>query len=176
MKKAILITGFNNWGKTFVINHGNLFNREKYYWGWTYQITGVNSQFIVENHSNDDYEGRGWINRLQERVDYVINNPKNPHHEWNLFTALCPSEESHNNFISLLQSSFFDDYEKHFFLLQNKWEHNAHLNVKNIQQKLNAIRNTTAYVVNHDTISMTPAQRLTAQTLFIKNQLQTIFP
>lgn len=176
MKKAILITGFNNWGKTSAINHGNLFNRQNYYWGWTYRIAGVNAQFIVENHSNDDYQGQGWIRRLEQRVQYVIDNPKNPHKNWNLFTAVCPSEETNNNFISLLQQPFFDNYEKHFFLLENKWEHNAHLNIKNIQKKLTAIRRTTTYIVNQDTILMTPVQRLITQTAYIKSQLQTIFP
>lgn len=176
MKKLILITGFNNWGKTSVINDKRLFNRKAYYWGWTYQIPGVNSNFIVENHSNDDYYGVNWIERLKDRVDYAIKNPNNSKVEWNLFSAICPSSEPKNNFVSLLQDPFFSKYEKHFFLLLNKWDHHAHLNIKNIQQSLTVLNSVTTYVVNQDTYSMTSAQRLAAQTSYIKTELQRIFP
>ncbi|AYB29448.1 hypothetical protein [Chryseolinea soli] len=174
MKKAILITGFNNWGKTRIINHANLFNGRNYKWGQTCRINGINSEFIVENHSNDDYVGKNWIKQLQARIKEV---EKNQHNEnWNLFTALCPSLENNNNFIHLLNDEMFADYEKHLFLIKYKWENHAELIIKNIQSKLHLIPNASSYVIDQDANIANPDDRTDAKTLAIYNILRTIFP
>ncbi|MBT1712031.1 hypothetical protein KK062_27570 [Fulvivirgaceae bacterium PWU5] len=176
MKKAVFITGFNNWGKTTIINHVNLFNRSWYAWGQLQSIPGVNAHFVVENHSNDDYLGRLWLDRLKQRIWHVNNRPRNSAIDWDLFTALCPSIELTNNFIDLLNDPFFDDYEKHIFLIKYKWEHHAELIIKNILPLLPQIPNTFHYVIDHDALIIDPDDRTIAKTVEIKRILQTIFP
>ena len=80
MKEAVFITGFNNWGKTTIIQE--LFNnRQRFYNGWSYQIPGVNSDFTVETHSNDDWWGIDWADKVNERLKREVSP------NLNLFTA-----------------------------------------------------------------------------------------
>ena len=68
-KKAIFITGFNNWGKTTIIE--KLFNQKRFYKTKTYAIKDLNIKetFFVETHSNDDYLGERWIDLLTKRTE-----------------------------------------------------------------------------------------------------------
>ena len=100
MKQAVFITGFNNWGKTSIIQH--LFDdRIRFFQEWDYRITGVNANFTVETHSNDDFWGQSWSDKVQERLD----NESKP--DLDLFTALCPTMHDNNNFVELLSNAPF---------------------------------------------------------------------
>ncbi|MER3328678.1 MAG: hypothetical protein RIF34_03790, partial [Candidatus Kapaibacterium sp.] len=93
MGNAIFITGFSNWGKTTIIN--DLFNgRKSFYQGKEYEIHDINStaKFTVDSHSNDDYQGKAWLDIVKNRQ---FNSPTKG---YNLLTALCPSTEENNNF------------------------------------------------------------------------------
>lgn len=122
MSKAFLITGFNNWGKTTVIN--TLFNSKKYYSGKTYSINGINKQFIVEGHSNDDIVGPvRYINALKNK--YGNKSPQ----LIDLFGALCPTRESINDSAVILNDSFFQQNFTDIYLiyLEYKWDYHAKL-------------------------------------------------
>lgn len=170
MKQAIFITGFNNWGKTSIIQH--LFDdRSRFYYGWDYRITGVNANFTVETHSNDDFWGQSWADKVQER----INNETKPN--LNLFTALCPTMHGNNNFVDLLSNAPFTAYDKlHIFLIEYKWEHHAKLIIDNIVNGGTSIPNINFITINADRSQTTDDERWNAKTTQILQELIRIFP
>jgi hypothetical protein len=171
MKQAVFITGFNNWGKTLIINE--LFhNRIRFYHGRTYQINNVNfnTQFTVETHSNDDLWGQSWIDNLQNR----INN--SPDAGKNLFTALCPTMHDNNNFIDLLSNQLFADYDNlYVFLIEYKFEHHAKLITDNIISAGENIPNVNYIVINADHGLMDDSERWNAKLGQIRQELNNIF-
>ncbi len=171
MRQAFFITGFNNWGKTTIIQE--LFNeRVKYFYGEKYRMTGVNFnvEFTVETHSNDDYWGQNWINHVQKRIDNSIDNGQN------LFTALCPTLHSSNNFITLLTQPIFSTYDRlNIFLIEFKWEHHAKLIIDNVLSVGRQVPNVNFIVINADQNLSDDIQRFNAKILQIKHELNNIF-
>lgn len=168
MKKAIFITGFNNWGKTTIIEH--LFNKKKFSHN-KHCINGINSSFIVESHSNDDYFGVKWIDLLEKRIKRA------PNPDLNLFTALCPAIEKNNNFIDLLSNPIFSSYDKlHIFLIEYKWEHHAKLLIDNIINAGKNIQKINFVIINVDQNETSHSKRWEEKTNQIKQELLRIFP
>ena len=97
-RQAFFLTGFNNWGKSILIF--KLFNRNRFYFGHTYPINGlnINTKFTVEYHSNDDFWGESWVDQINQRITHAPDNAKN------LITALCPTLHEGNNFVELLSN------------------------------------------------------------------------
>lgn len=169
MKQAIFITGFNNWGKTTIIE--DLFNnRKRYYQGKHYKIGGINANFTVETHSNDDYWST-WTQVISER----ITNEKVS--DLNLFTALCPTMHPNNNFIDLLSNQIFQNYDQlHLFLLEYKWEHHAKLMIDNIINSGKTIPKINFLTINADQNLSDTKDRHDAKIKQIKQKLMKIFP
>ena len=169
MRQAFFITGFNNWGKTTIIQE--LFDNKSFYQSKTYKISEINADFTVETHSNDDFIGQKWVENIQKRIK------KSPDNGENLFTALCPSLESRNNFLTLLTQPTFASYDKlHIFLVEFKWEHNAKLMIDNI------ITSASEQLPNANFIRINTSQHLTDNSdklkdklLQIRKELNTIF-
>jgi len=170
MKEAVFICGFNNWGKTEIIQH--LFNgRNRFYHYWTYRIIGINSDFTVESHSNDDWVGENWRIKVEEKLNHA------PAHGHNLFAALCPSMESNNNFVDLLNKPPFLTYDKlHIFLIEFKWEHHAKLIINNIINEGHKIKNANFIVINTDSNQTNDEARWNAKVGQIMKELRIIFP
>ena len=170
MKQAVFITGFNNWGKTSIIQH--LFDgRTRFFQGWDYDITGINGNFTVETHSNDDFWGQGWSERVQER----ISNETKP--DLNLFTALCPTLHTNNNFVDLLSDALFTSYDRlHLFLIVYKWEHHAKLMIDNIINAGSRIPRVNFIIINADENLTTDTEKWDAKTAQIFQELTRIFP
>ena len=170
MKQAVFITGFNNWGKTSIIQH--LFDdRIRFFQEWDYRITGVNANFTVETHSNDDFWGQSWSDKVQERLD----NESKP--DLDLFTALCPTMHDNNNFVELLSNAPFTSYHKlHIFLIEYKWEHHAKLIIDNIVNAGSRIPNVNFITINADQNQTTDDARWNAKTAQILQELTRIFP
>lgn len=167
--EAVFITGFNNWGKTTIIQ--DLFSRQKFHHGWTYIPHGVNSDFTVESHSNDDWWGQIWVERLRVR----INNERKQN--VNLLTALCPTMEIDNNFVQLLSNAPFTSYSRlHIFLIEYKWEHHAQLLLQNIINAGNSIPNANFITVNADINFANDLARREAKVNQIRQELARIFP
>ena len=170
MKEAVLITGFNNWGKTTLIQ--NLFGNQTRFWqGYLYIMSGVAfaNQFTVETHSNDDYWGQDWINKIEARIN---NSPDNGQY---LCTALCPTLHNNNNFIDLLQQPVFAAYAKlHIFLIEYKWEHHAKLLIPNIISS-GLIDNTNFITINADQNETNDDTRWNLKTNQIRDELNQIF-
>ncbi len=168
-KKAIFITGFNNWGKTTIIE--KLFNgRKRYYRKKTYAISDLNitDDFFVETHSNDDFWGKSWIDLLNFRTEFKK--------ESHLLTALCPTMHPSNNFLELLSNNFFDDFNKlYIFLIKNKWEHHAMLNIKNVLKSAENFPKIEFVIIDADENILLPNERLTKNIEQIKNEIVKIF-
>ncbi len=171
MRQASFITGFNNWGKTSIIQ--DLFGgRLRYLQGWKYRISDVNfnTEFTVETHSNDDYSGQNWVDIIQERIDNSDNNGEN------IFVALCPSLEAGNNFITLLSQPTFANYDRlNIFLIEYKWEHHAKLIIENIINSAKHIQNINFIVINADKNLTNDNDRYNAKIDQIKNILNTLY-
>lgn len=171
MRQATFITGFNNWGKTTIIQ--SLFNnRHRYYYGARYTINGVNvnTEFTVESHSNDDYWGYPWIELLEGRIN------RSPDNGENLFSALCPTLEDENNFVELLSNRIFQTYDRlNIFLIEYKWEHNAKLIIENIEEQGQLISNVNFIRINADENLNLDGERRNAKLQQIQAELQLLF-
>lgn len=146
MGNAIFITGFSNWGKTTIIN--SLFNgRMSFYQGKEYEIHDINStaKFTVDSHSNDDYQGKAWLDIIKNRQ---FNSPTKG---YNLLTALCLSTEYNNNFVELLQDSIFSKYDNlYIFFIKYKYDHLAELLIENILDYGKTLKRVKFIVIDAD--------------------------
>jgi hypothetical protein len=169
MSRAILLTGFNNWGKTHHIY--SLFNRGRFYLGAPYAIPGVNINFTVESHSNDDYNETNFINTLTEKLDRAPPDAKN------LFCAFCPSREPNNNSKRILQTNPFTEFDEiHLLLLKQKWDLHAELKVIEIKQHFSGLTNIHYTVVDADASHVTDIQRQSAREAQIVAYLAKLYP
>ena len=146
-------------------------DRIRFFQEWDYRITGVNANFTVETHSNDDFWGQSWSDKVQERLD----NESKP--DLDLFTALCPTMHDNNNFVELLSNAPFTSYHKlHIFLIEYKWEHHAKLIIDNIVNAGSRIPNVNFITINADQNQTTDDARWNAKTAQILQELTRIFP
>jgi hypothetical protein len=167
MAKAILITGFNNWGKTTLIY--DLFQRRRFELAHTYQIKGLKADFAVESHSNDDYTESNFIARIQQRTQQVHVRGDN------LLCAFCPTREPGNNSIRILNHQVFNLFDKIFlFLLRFKWDHHAELIIQNLQSYY---QNTgvSIVVIDADATIQGDQQRFAAKVQQVNRELRNIF-
>jgi hypothetical protein len=171
MRRAVFITGFNNWGKTTIIQ--DLFgNRKKFFYGERYKIQHVafTTEFTVESQSNDDLWGHSWVTKVQHRIN------KSPDNGENLVTALCPTMHNGNNFVDLLTTPTFSSYDRlHIVLIEYKMEHHAKLLVDNILKDAQAIPNANFIVINHDQNSLLDNERRVNKMEQIRAELGSIF-
>jgi len=168
MKRAFLLTGFNNWGKTTQIY--KLFDRSKFYYGKTYGIPNVKAEFIVESHSNDDFNESEFIDTIWEKYK---QSPKTK----DLFCAFCPTRDKYNDSYKILTSRPFTKYDEiHLILLRYKWDFHAELRVKEIKKYLSPIGNTRFFIVDADSNHTKDDARSTARHDQIVRFLQSIYP
>jgi hypothetical protein len=170
MKQAFFITGFNNWGKTTIIQ--DLFNRKRFYYNQTYEmeIMDLDIRFTVQSQSNDDLWGQDWADTVLHRISL------SPDKGFNLLSALCPSIELTNNFVDLLNGRFFRTYERlNFFLLENKWDHHAKLMTDNIILSAQSLRNANFIVINSDNGLTDDTARYNAKIRQIQEELERLF-
>ncbi|MEQ7054028.1 hypothetical protein ABN764_25680 [Paenibacillaceae sp. P-4] len=172
MSNAVLITGFNNWGKTTIIY--DLFKRKQFREGHKYVINGVNSSFVVESHSNDDVAASKYIPMLKSKFGNLICN------QHDLLAAFCPTREIKNDSKDILNDLFFKQFNNIYILyLENKWDYHAKLQIKEIMNHYAGINNVNHVVINADNGgrgSANDVQRNTLRVKQIKNELMKIFP
>jgi hypothetical protein len=169
MKRAILLTGFNNWGKTTHIY--SLFGQSRFYMGSSYSILGVNGQFTVESHSNDDFGEDRFIKAVKNRV------AKSPLHEEDIFCAFCPTREAKNDSLRILHSKPFSGFDEiHVLLLKYKWDFHAELRVQEIRTYLSPAANVQFFVIDADAHQTTDAARAQARESQIVSYLKRLYP
>jgi hypothetical protein len=127
MRRAFLIVGFNNWGKTTLIY--DLFVNRRFQFGRGYPLRrGLGKQFTVESHSNDDTGEERFIALIERRV---MNAPLDAP---DLIGALCPTREERNSACSIIKSKAFAKFDEiHMLLLRYKWDLHAELCIGQIE-------------------------------------------
>jgi len=168
-KRAILITGFSNWGKTTIIYE--LFGRKWIGKQTPYKIKDSNleKEFIVMPYSNDDITNpEKFINELRKRY----NNRDN---DIDLLSAFCPTSEDKNNSLKILRKGFFQQFDEIVLVyLIDRWDNHASLNMKKIidfYKSLENLKHIEIIVEN----SKSEVEILTAKIEKIKNELENIY-
>lgn len=152
MKRAILLTGFNNWGKTTHIY--SMFGRSRFYLGSTYSIPGVNGQFTVESRSNDDFGEDRFVKAIKDRIAH------SPSGEKDIFCAFCPTRDDYNDSRRILRGKPFSGFDEiHLLLLKYKWDFHAELRIQEIRDYLSPVANVQFFVVDADAHQTTDVLR-----------------
>lgn len=168
MRKAIFITGFENWGKTTTICQ--LFDRQNFYYGWAYSIDGINARFTIDSHSNDDLGALAWRERIMRRIEQE-NEP-----DLHLIAALCPTIHPRNDFRVLLSQAPFDIYDElHILLLEFKFDHHARLMLDNIIRSGQDNPTIHFHVINADAPFSDPLERANARLAQVTHVLESLF-
>lgn len=143
MRRAFLVTGFNNWGKSSLIF--DLFERGRFSKEDNYSIGGINASFTVKSHSNDDLATDRYLREISERLD--ASKKKKP----DFFGALCPTAHSRNDSKSILSTDLFTQFDEiHLLLLKYKWDLHAELRIQAIQDHLQPISNLRFGLIEDD--------------------------
>lgn len=169
MKRAILLTGFNNWGKTTHIY--SMFGRSRFNKGCTYAIPGVNGKFTVESHSNDDFREEPFVEAVEDRI------AQSPSDEKDIFCAFCPTREDNNDSRRILQGQPFSSFDEvHLLLLKYKWDFHAELRIQEIRDYLSSVANVQFFVVDADARQTSDAARCQAREHQIVSHLKRLYP
>lgn len=128
MRRAFLIVGFNNWGKTTLVY--DLFGKRRFLVGYGYRLQpDVGRCFTVESHSNDDTGEQRYIDLIEKRVRAA------PASAQDLISVLCPSREPGNDACRILGSPAFQPFDEiHLLLLRYKWDLHAELCLPVVEQ------------------------------------------
>jgi len=140
MRKVFLITGFQNWGKTFLIQ--KMFKRTKYFYDKQYKYLGYN--FCVQSQSNDDLGKDGFEKIMNQRISALLKNGINPTH---ICAAFCPTKEDKNLSDEIIQNLFPND-EVHIIAIEYKWCLHAKLQIKEIENYYSHLKNVKVYVLS----------------------------
>ncbi|MBX3103041.1 MAG: hypothetical protein KF690_11070 [Bacteroidetes bacterium] len=168
-RKVILITGFQNWGKTRTIQA--LFNgRRRFRHGCEYAISGVNGSFIVETRSNDDLGLQRFINFVTLRISRASNQNAD------LLAAFCPTREPYNDSSAILDHSLFGPFDEiHLILLKYKYDNHAKLQMSIIENYLRTnVANPAKLSFHHEATSQLDANGLIDHNIRLSNIISII--
>lgn len=168
MRRAFLLTGFNNWGKTRLTY--DIFNKKQFPMESTHAIPSLTGQFVVESHSNDDYGIKKYIETIEERIE------KTKEINADLFCAFCPTREKVNNAIHILSTAVFQSFDEiHVLLLKYKWDLHAELRTDDIINYLTTITTTRFCIVNADICLSCPNERQQAKKQQILSYMNSVY-
>jgi hypothetical protein len=140
MSKVFLITGFNNWGKSYLIK--NLFGRKRFLLNRLYPYRGY--QFCVESVSNDDLGQLRYEQRMQARFAALRNMKTKPTH---ILTAFCPTKEPTNDSLSIL-ANLYSNSQIHIIAIEYKWCLHAKLLSTQVSQHFANTNNVTVHFLS----------------------------
>jgi hypothetical protein len=137
-KKAFLITGFSNWGKTSLLRLIVKGNASKQFNCGPKNTISINGQdFSIQQHSNDDLNIDDLLDEVKKRIG---NNAPN------LLIAFCPTNEPNNDSRELLELLTKKEYSIEIIFLKNRWGGHASLNI-NLIKTYYARFNITYHVI-----------------------------
>ena len=139
MRKVFLLTGFNNWGKTYLIT--KLFDKKLFQKNKLYQYGGCD--FCVQSQSNDDLGRVVYENRIKERLNELRKVGKEPSH---IFTAFCPTKEPNNDSYKIIETLFCED-KVHILAIKYKWCLHAKLDTKQITDYYSKLPNVKVHIL-----------------------------
>lgn len=120
MRKVFLITGFQNWGKTWLIKA--LFDKQQFR-NTLHETMG--HQFCVIPPSNDDLGEDRYIEKYEERTKNLTVK--------NIISAFCPTREENNNSRRIIEKLYSKD-EVILIPIEYKWCGHAKLQIEEIAQ------------------------------------------
>ena len=145
MRKVFLLTGFNNWGKTWLIQRlfprQNL-PRERFYKGSLYDFSGYS--FCVMPQSNDDLGKDGYEAAYQERMDALAQSGTKPNY---IFSAFCPTREPQNMSDDILRNLYSTD-QIILIPIEYKWCGHAKLQLNEITQFYSSFANLSVQPIS----------------------------
>lgn len=144
MRKVFLLTGFNNWGKTWLIqrlfSHQN-HPRKRFYKDDFYNFDGYS--FCVMPQSNDDLGKEGYEKAYRERMAALKKTGAKPEY---IFSAFCPTKEPKtssqpgNQSVDILRNLYSKD-QIILIPIEYKWCGHAKLQLNEITQHYSAFTN-----------------------------------
>ena len=129
-QKVFLITGFQNWGKSFIIKE--LFNRKRFDKNKLYKL--CDKKFCVQSQSNDDLGENRYINAIKSRLKELGSIPDY------ILSAFCPTKESSNDSIRIIQK-LYQNADIYLIILENKWCLHAQLNINELTSYYSSLSN-----------------------------------
>ncbi len=145
MRKVFLLTGFNNWGKSYLIEE--LFNgRKRFYHDKLYSYSGF--KFCVQSQSNDDFGQKGYENIIEKRLNRLAKAKLDPSH---IFTAFCPTKEPRNDSAAIISKLYSSD-EVNIIAIEHKWCLHAKLKIKELQDYYSNLSNVSIHVLSEKNV------------------------
>jgi len=122
LRTVILLSGFNNWGKTYLLSE--YFGVDRFYAGNLYK------GFWVLPGSNDDVGYKGYLKQYEKHLAAYAKKGQIPPRL--IISAFCPTREPNNESMKLIKALFSRD--KVFVIpIVHKWCGHARLDVESIR-------------------------------------------
>ena len=157
MRTVFLLTGFNNWGKTTLIN--DLFVKGRFMKDRLHRY--ANHDFCVIPQSNDDLGEEGYIYAHDERVALL---KKQGIAASNIFSAFCPTKEP-NNYSPRIITKLYSNDKVYIIPIEYKWCGNAKLRLKEISSFYSNQANVTIKPITSNGSQKTELNNLISQLL-----------
>lgn len=152
MRRAFLMVGFNNWGKTTIIY--DLFPNTRFFMGVGYRLReDIGRSFTVESASNDDIQGAAYTKKISDRVSQA------PADAQDFIGVLCASREPKNHACDLLNGAAFVPFDEiHLLLMRHKWDLHAELRIPQVRAFFEASNNQRLkiHVIDEGELKRTP--------------------
>lgn len=133
MRTVFLLTGFQNWGKTYLLYKA--FQKGAFFSHVLHECGGRN--FCVIPQSNDDLGKEGFEDRVDEKLDELLKAGIKPDY---IVAAFCPTRETKNNSYEIIKEKFKGD---HVVLvpIEYKWCGHAKLQLDEIKKYYSTLHN-----------------------------------
>jgi len=137
-QKVFLITGFQNWGKSFIIKE--LFKgKKRFYKNKLYKL--CDKKFCVQSQSNDDWGETGYINAVNSRLNKLDLKPDY------IISAFCPTKEPSNDSINIIKN-LYQNSDVYLIVLEYKWCLHAQLNINEITNYYSSFNNVQIITIS----------------------------
>jgi hypothetical protein len=133
MRTVFLLTGFQNWGKTYLLYKA--FKKERFSHHILHKCG--NRKFCVVPQSNDDLGRKGFEEKVDEILAELAKFGRKPEF---IVAAFCPTRELKNNSFEIIQKKFKDDRVV-LVPIEYKWCGNAKLQQEDLKEYYSGISN-----------------------------------
>gem|GEM_PF-1739992 len=162
-QKVFLISGFQNWGKSYIIQ--KLFNdRVRFYQHKLYELCG--QDFCVHSYSNDDWGENGYIGAINSRLEKLGSTPEY------IISAFCPTREKWNDSKRIIET-LYKNADIYMIALEHKWCLHAKLNIDELKEYYSDIPNLQIITIDEkDPTKKIQAVKQTICSLLASKELE----